>query len=93
MTKFKFEFNGEIKIPKKWRDIMPESGPAESAVATIRTQYHVIANEKNLYNYLKRLGCWSHEELLFHDHNIDRLIWVATLDCIENETCWFYGGL
>ena len=87
-----FTLNRETKIPKMWRDSIPSSGSADDAVEYIRTLYNVEVNGIELIKYLKSTGGWNSDELLDHDANIDRLIWLSTLDCKENKSNHWYMG-
>lgn len=92
MNKITFKLDSETIIPQDWIDIMPTSGKADYAVAEIKEAYNVVVNKDGLKKYLKRFGAWNTEELSDHSNNIDRLIWIATLECKENDTNVFYMG-
>jgi hypothetical protein len=84
-----FKMYSETIIPQEWMDYVPESGPADYAVECLRERYKVVVNKVKLKEYLKQFGFDALED---HEDNIDRLIWMATLDCKENETNVFYMG-
>ncbi len=90
MKKVKFKLNSETKIPKYWIDNIPESGAADYAVAEIRKKYTIEVSDSDLK---KCIGAYSDWDTSNRDDNIDRLIWIATLDCRENnETYWYMSG-
>ena len=87
-----FKLHAETKIPKEWRDSVPSSGPADDAVEYLCKKYNVECLEQDAIKYLKLTGGWSLDELQYHDRNIERLVWISTLDCKEQNTCYWYMG-
>jgi hypothetical protein len=87
-----FKLHGETELPQNLIDSIPSSGAADNAVAEARQYFNIEVPENDLRRFLKRYGAWDAEELSDHDANIDRLIWLACLDCRENETTYFYMG-
>ncbi len=87
-----FKLHSETIIPQDWIETMPMSGAADYAVSEIKSTYKVVVSKENVKKYLKAFGAWDTKELLDHDKNIDRLIWLATLDCKENNNNVFYMG-
>ena len=88
-----FHFGQETKIPQEWIDSVPRSGPADDAVGYLAGGYGVQVSEGDLKKYLKEYGAWDADELSDHYANIERLIWLASLECQENDTNYFYMGI
>lgn len=89
----KFELNKETKLPKVVIEAIPQSGAADDAVRDLRREYNFECSLQDSIEFLKRYGAWNNEELQDLDDNIDRIIWLACLDCRENNTTWFYMGV
>lgn len=87
--KIKFNLHKETKIPKYWMDNIPESGAADSAVAHIRELYEIVVSDSDLVACISNYSDWDTSN---RDDNIDRLIWIATLDCKENNESYWYMG-
>lgn len=92
MKKIQFKLNEETKLSNEVINSIPISGPADSAVQDLREEYDIKVNNFELVSFLKKFGCWDNNELNDHNENIDRLLWIACLDCRENETTHFYFG-
>lgn len=92
MKTLKFKLNNETYIPKSIWSCVPQSGPADAAIADLRTIVHVEVSLEDSQKYLRTTGTWELEELLDLDCNIDRLLWLACLDCRENKTNYWYMG-
>lgn len=59
------------------------SGDASAAVAYVRSRYRVVASP-DIRAHLQRHGAWSPEDLLDHDQNIDRMIWLLGGEVRDN---------
>jgi hypothetical protein len=91
-TTLEFKINSEIELPQDFIHSIPSQGRADESVSQIQHYYNIECDEKDLITYLKSFGAWEDSELQNHDSNIDRLIWLACLDCQEQETNFFYMG-
>lgn len=92
-TKITFKLHAEVELPDDFINSVPMSGPADNAVSELREVYDVECSLDDSKEYLKTYGAWSDEELSDLDSNIDRLIWIACLDCQEQKTnYWYMGG-
>ncbi|MDD9983542.1 MAG: hypothetical protein OXU81_19675 [Gammaproteobacteria bacterium] len=58
-------------------------GDASPAVAYVRSRYRVVASP-DIRAHLQRYGAWSPEDLLDHDQNIDRMIWILGGEVRDN---------
>jgi hypothetical protein len=54
--------------------------------------YNIEVSEEDVRKFLKSYGAWDAEDLKDYDVNLLRLVWIATLNCKENETTYFYMG-
>lgn len=88
----KFKLHTEVKLPKKFIDGVPSSGAADECVADLRKAYDIECDEKEAITYLKSMGSWDDTELSDHDANLDRLVWIACLDCQDQKTTYWYMG-
>jgi hypothetical protein len=91
-TTIEFKLHQETELPQDFIDSVPRSGRADEAVKYIQYDYNVECDKEDLIKFLKSYGAWESSELQDHNDNIDRLIWLACLDCQENETTYFYMG-
>lgn len=92
MKKINFKINTEIKLPREFIVGMPSSGPADEYVKGLLEEYNVVCSVKDAQQCLKSTGGWTLDELQDHDVNLARLVWIACLDCQEQETNYFYMG-
>jgi len=88
----RFKINEDTEIPQDCIDSIPTSGAADEAIRELRRQYDVEVDARELKSHLKIYGAWDESELGDHDSNIDRLLWIACLDCAENNTNTWYMG-
>ena len=88
-----FKVNSEIKLPQDFIDSVPSQGAVDSAVEELCADFNIECLEQNTIEYLKSTGGWTLDELQDHETNLKRLVWIACLDCQENETTYFYMGL
>lgn len=77
-----FNYIGSIELPVYIIDMMPLSGPADTAIAHMRTMPEVISelseiDVNDLKKELKEYGAWNELELSNHDDNLSRILWIA----------------
>lgn len=87
-----FKLNEETELPQEVIDSIPMSGQADNAAAELRQDYNFDVSLDDSIKFLSSYGAWNKEELQDLDSNIDRIIWLACLDCQENNTTFFYMG-
>lgn len=87
-----FKLNKETELPQLFIDYITSSGPSDSYVEDLLIDYNIDVSEVDVKAYLKSYGAWDNEELSNYEINIKRLIWIACLDCQENESTYFYMG-
>lgn len=87
-----FKLHGETELPENLIASIPLSGPADNAVSEVLQHYNIKCDSEDLKKFLKSYGAWDNEDLMDHETNIERLIWLAALDCQEKETTYFYMG-
>jgi len=87
-----FKANNQTYIPWEILEDAPTSGPFDDHADWILSAFDVQCNEKELIDYLLTFGAWNNEELQDHDTNLGRLVWNAVLDCVENNTQYYYMG-
>lgn len=64
-------------------------GPADSAVAFVRSNWSVTGNPSECRDYLAGYGAWDDDELSDHEHNLDRLVWLTGGALAEGEAAYF----
>ena len=89
MKTIKFKLHGETEIPQEWIDTVPGQGRADDDVRWLAQNYTVEVSASELTKYLTGLG-FEAESLGDHKENIERLIWIASFDCQEQNTNYFY---
>lgn len=87
-----FKLHTEIELPQDMIDSVPSQGQADSAVADILDMYHIEVSLKDSIAFLKGYGAWDDSELQDLERNKERIVWLACLDCKENDTQYFYMG-
>lgn len=87
-----FKLNEETELPQEVIDSIPRSGQADDAVVELHQDYNFEVTLDDSIKFLSSYGAWDKEELQDLDSNIDRIIWLACLDCQENNTTFFYMG-
>jgi len=91
-TRIVFKIHTETELPQNFIDSMPRQGQADETCETLLKEYDIDVSLEDSTKYLKSLGAWDNEELTDLELNKMRLIWIACLDCQENETNRFYMG-
>lgn len=92
MKTIEFKLNDFTTLPQDVIDSVPMSGPADSAVADLREAYDFQCTLQDSIKFLSSYGAWEPEELQDLDSNLDRIVWLAALDCRENDSTEFYMG-
>lgn len=88
-----FKLHQETKLPKNFINAIPKQGKADSYVDELLKKYRVKVSLEDSREFLKSYGAWDEEELSDLESNIQRLVWLACLDCQENKTTYFYMGI
>lgn len=91
-TSIEFKLYSEIKLPQDFIDSIPSSGQSDSYIDDLLLNYSIKCSEKDAIEYLKNTGGWSLDDLNNHAENIKRLVWIACLNCQEQDTNYFYMG-
>lgn len=87
-----FKLHKETELPHIFIESVPHSGRADEAIEELLQDYNIECYEQDVRKYLKHFGAWSESELENHEDNLKRLVWLACLECRENETNFFYMG-
>lgn len=87
-----FKLHNETEFPQSMVDDAPLQGPFDDYADCILSSYNVEVSLSDSIKYLKGVGAWDTEELQDLETNKARLLWLALLDCNENETNLFYMG-
>lgn len=87
-----FKLHSDVELPQDLIDGVPMSGRADDSVSDLRDAYDIQCDPTELRIFLKSYGAWSEQDLADHEANLDRLVWLACLDCQEQETTYFYMG-
>ena len=79
----------EFEITKEQAYSGSHSGPCDADIAALRTvpkirrQLNKI-NSEVLKEELRGYGAWDDNELLDHNLNLDRILWLACNDIVDN---------
>lgn len=92
MKTLKFKLHSEIEFPQDLVDGAPTQGPFDSYADEILQDFHVEVSLADSIKYLKSTGGWEASELQDLETNKARLLWLALLDCKENESTFWYMG-
>jgi len=93
MQKLIIKSNDWIEFPQDIIDNAPSSGPFDDyAEHLVNNVFDVETTLQDTIDILKPFGAWENSELQDLDDNIARILWLAILNCKENETNIFYLG-
>ena len=69
------------------------SGDAQNAVDYVMAAFDVTGEEEDCRDYLRGYGAWEDEDLVDHDRNLERLVWLAGCEMKEGGVAHFctYG--
>lgn len=87
-----FKLHGETEFEQSLIDDAPQSGPFDEYADWILQTYDVRVSLTDSIKLLKPYGAWDDSELQDLETNKARLLWVAILDCKEQNTNFYYGG-
>jgi hypothetical protein len=92
--KLTINFNDFTEFPQDWIESIPEQGAADTAISQIMMYNTVKCNRNAAINYLAGIGFDESEELEQESDEtlISRVLWIALLDCRENNTNEWYMG-
>lgn len=91
--KITFKLHGETEFDQDLIDSAPRQGRFDDFADEILRDYDVEVTLDDSIKYLKLLGAWDESELQDLETNKSRLLWIALLDCQEQETTfWYMGG-
>jgi hypothetical protein len=85
-----FTYIGEIKLPVAVAEKCSHSGDCHNDVIEclklpyVRTQLGKIDRDK-LRKELEECGAWDAEQLQNHNDNLERILWIASGDIVENK--------
>lgn len=79
----------ELKLTKKEANIGSHQGPCDNDIAYLKTLPHIKRqldkiDKDVLIKELGEYGAWNDGELLNHEANLDRILWIACGDILEN---------
>lgn len=83
----------ELEVPTFIIDLVPISGRADEVIESIVSDNKVKPYLNNidkeaLRNELKEYGAWANEELLDHNENIKRFLWIKVSDYRDEQSGW-----
>lgn len=93
MQVIKFVMNQDTELPQEIIDDAPSQGRFDDYADYLCETFDVQVTLEDSIKYLKGLGAWDLDELQDLELNKRRLLWVACLDCKENETNYWYMGI
>lgn len=78
-----FDHIGSIELPTEIWDLCPHTGAADESIAYMLTLPEVITeiseiDPDKLRTELKEYGAWDDNELLDHNANLARILWIAS---------------
>lgn len=78
----------ELSFTKSEYNSVPASGPADDAVSTLIKKPRVLVqfaliSDSLIVEVLREYGAWEDSELIDRQANIERMVWIATLDIQE----------
>ena len=91
-TYLRFSLHKGTEIPQDVIDALPKFGAADCIIGELRETVDVDVSLEDSREFLRSTGGWEDSELNNLDENKNRLLWIACLDCRENETTYFYMG-
>lgn len=88
------KYNDFTEFPQEWIDSIPKQGAADTAISQIMLHNTVKCNRTAAIRYLANIGFDESEELEQESDEtlISRVLWIALLDCRENDTNEWYMG-
>lgn len=92
--KLQLKPNDFTELPQDWIDSLPAWGPCDNAISDIMRFNKVECDRKAAIRYLANIGYNEPEELEQESDEtlISRVLWIALLDCRENDTNEWYMG-
>ena len=87
-----FKLHKETEFSQDLIDDAPRQGPFDDYAEWILSTFDVQVSLDDSIKYLKTLGAWSLDELQDLETNKARLLWIALLDCKDQETNFWYMG-
>ena len=86
--------NDFTEFPTDWIESLPSWGACDTAISEIMMSNTVKCDREAAINYLAEIGYDEREELeQKSDESLtSRVLWIALLDCRENETTEWYMG-
>ena len=87
-----FQANDFTDLPEEWINSMPKWGACDTAISEIMMHNTVLCDRDVAINYLTHIGYDEPERLEEKsDETLTSVIlWIALLDCRDNETTQFY---
>lgn len=85
-----FNYIDGIELPQWVVDSCPQSGSCDNAIAEFREDDEVAEelskiDAEKLKTELKEYGAWTDEELEDHNENLDRILWIAIFNIIDEQ--------
>lgn len=84
-----FKLNDYTEIPQDMIDSLPCSGACDEAIESLMRHNKIYCDRQDAIRYLESLGFEIDEHDSDHDLT-SRVLWIACLDCRENESTGFY---
>lgn len=92
--KFTINFNDFTEFPQDWIESLPKYGACDTAISQIMLHNTVRCNRVEAISFLTNIGYDEPEELAQESDETltSRVLWIALLDCRENDTTEWYMG-
>lgn len=82
----------ECDLSKSLLDALKDCGapgPADEAVAYVISQFTITGEPDDCRNMLRGYGAWEDDDLLDHDTNLQRLVWLTGCSLRQGESAYF----
>jgi len=92
MKTIEFKLNEETELPQEIIDDAPSCGPFDEYAEYLLKNYNIVITLEDSIDFLKDYGAWEKDELQDLETNKARILWLACINCKENNTNYFYMG-
>ena len=92
--KINFKADSFVTLPQEWIDSLPRWGSCDTAISEIMMFNTITCDRDEAIDYLTHVGFDEPDTLNDEssDTLVSRVLWIALLDCRENQsTNWYFG--
>lgn len=93
--KITFKANSYVTLPQDWIDSLPKWGSCDTAISQIMMFNIITCDRDEAIDYLTHVGFDEPDALNEEsdDTLMSRVLWIALLDCRENQSTEWYLGM